>query len=261
MTPRSFLGRVWLKVSSIAPILVAAFALFFLAGLALWLVTPWLPVSWQETLTLLGEGEWVEARDKLREILEAPGLPIEIPFVALQTLQVIVAPIPGQVTGAIGGYLFGFWYGLTLTMLGLTIGSWIAMLLGRLMGVQVVRRFVPADTMAKLDELIARGGVWNFFVIYLLPGLPDDAVCFVAGLTRLSLWRLMAVMFVGRLPGMAVLTFVGTSAGEGWNAGWIVFAAAMVVSFFLWLYSDEFETWILGGPKCDPPVHEPPSVQ
>jgi uncharacterized membrane protein YdjX (TVP38/TMEM64 family) len=104
--------------------------------------------------------------------------------------------------------------------------------------------------MAKLDELIARGGSWNFFVIFLLPGLPDDAVCFVAGLTRLSLWKLLLVMIAGRLPGMAVLTFVGESAGEGWTAGYVVFGIAMAASFVLWLFSEEFEAWILGGKKA-----------
>jgi len=103
--------------------------------------------------------------------------------------------------------------------------------------------------MAKLDNLIAHGGLFNFLVIFVLPVLPDDAICFVAGMTRLSMWKLLLVMLIGRLPGMAVLNFVGASAGEGWSGGWIVFGVAMLVSFVLWLYSEEVETRVFGAHK------------
>jgi len=249
MTWRAILDRLRRKLISIAPVVLAAVAIFLVAWLLLYLVTPFLPQDWQDVLELLNRGDWHEARDQLRVILESSEMPIEIPFVLVQALQVIVAPIPGQLAGLLGGYLFGFWYGLFLTMVGLTIGSWIAMLLGRLFGVQIVRRFVPTDTMAQMDDLISRGGLWNFLVIFILPGLPDDAVCFVAGLTRLSLWKLMVMMFIGRLPGMAVLCFVGSSAGEGASEGYVVFAVAMGASLVLWLFSEELEAWVFGGEK------------
>lgn len=252
---RDLLDRLRKKLWSIAPVLLASAVIFGVAWLLLYLCTPMLPDQWQEALALAGAGNWTDARVRFKEILEASGWGIEIAFIAFQALQVIVAPIPGQIAGLLGGYLFGFWQGLLLTMTGLAIGSSIAMSLGRLFGVQIVRRFVPADLMAKLDNLICQGGLWNFFVIFLLPALPDDAVCFVAGMTRLSLWKLLLVMLLGRLPGMAVLCFVGTSAGEGWSGGWIVFAIAMSVSFALWLYSDELETRVFGA--ADPPGERP----
>ncbi len=243
---RDFLLRLRKKLASIAPVLLASLVLFGICWVVLYFATPYLPVPWQDAIALAGNGEVREARDHFRAILEASGWGIEIAFLTFQAIQVLVAPIPGQLAGLLGGYLFGFWYGLLLTMTGLSIGSFIAMALGRLFGVQVVRRFVPADLMAKLDRLILEGGLWNFLVIFLLPALPDDAVCFIAGMTRLSLWKLMLVMFLGRLPGMAVLCFVGTSTGEGWQGGWIVFAVAMIVSFGLWLYSDELEARVFG---------------
>lgn len=221
--------------------------MFGVAWLLVVLVTPYLPQRWQEVLALLNGGDWREARDQLRGILEASGVAIELAFIGLQALQVIIAPIPGQLAGLLGGYLFGFWYGLLLTMTGLAIGSLVAMSLGRLFGEQVVRRFVPTDLMAKLDNLISQGGLWNFFVIFLLPALPDDAVCFVAGLTRLSLWKLMLVMLSGRLPGMAVLCYVGNSAAEDWSQGAIVFTIAMSVSAAVWFFSEECEAWVMGS--------------
>jgi uncharacterized membrane protein YdjX (TVP38/TMEM64 family) len=160
----------------------------------------------------------------------------------------------------VGGWLFGFWHGLLLTMIGLTLGSVIAISLGRLLGKHVVRKFVPAKFVAKFDALVARGGLWNFFLIFLLPVFPDDAACLLAGLTQLPLWKLVGVCLLGRLPGMAVLCYVGDSAGESTVAK-VVFGVAMALSLVVWLYSAEIERWCLKHlrrKKVEAPAAAPP---
>ena len=248
----ALVGRLLRKLLAMAPILLASLVFFLICWGVLYLCMPLLPVRWQETIALLNDGDWRQARDAVREILDSTGTALELGFVALQTLQVLIAPIPGQLAGLAGGWIFGFWYGLLLTMIGLAIGSLLAMSLGRLFGEQIVRRFVPSDLMTKLDQLISQGGLWNFFIIFLLPALPDDAVCFVAGLTRLNLGKLLAVMFVGRLPGMAVLCYVGATAADDSPLGVVVLSVAMGVSLVLWLFSEDIEAWFFG--KNDPPA-------
>src|SRR3989304_95117 len=63
-------------------------------------------------------------------------------FIGLQALQVVVAPIPGEATGVIGGYLFGTLPGLIYSTIGLTLGSCLGFGLGRWLGLPFVRRFV-----------------------------------------------------------------------------------------------------------------------
>jgi len=43
----------------------------------------------------------------LKQTLRQWGILAPVIFIALQALQVIIAPIPGDVTGILGGYLFG----------------------------------------------------------------------------------------------------------------------------------------------------------
>lgn len=50
----------------------------------------------------------------------------EVVFILLQIVQVVAAPIPGEATGLIGGYLYGPVLGTVYSTIGLTIGSWIA---------------------------------------------------------------------------------------------------------------------------------------
>jgi uncharacterized membrane protein YdjX (TVP38/TMEM64 family) len=141
--------------------------------------------------------------------------------------------------GLLGGFVFGFWGGLLLTMLGLTIGSLIAISLSRLIGEKLVRKFVPGTVMEKFDYLITKGGYANFFMIFLLPALPDDAVCFMAGLSRLNVFGLMLACILGRLPGMAVLTFAGASVDYDPSLAKIIFTIAMICALFIWFFQEE----------------------
>ncbi|MEK7267260.1 MAG: TVP38/TMEM64 family protein, partial [Nitrospirota bacterium] len=62
-------------------------------------------------------------KERLTEFLNSLGPLSFIGFIILQAIQVIAAPIPGEVTGFIGGYLYGIVIGIVLSTIGLTIGS------------------------------------------------------------------------------------------------------------------------------------------
>jgi len=165
-------------------------------------------------------------------------------FLAAQFLQVVVAPIPGQFAGMLGGFVFGFWRGLLLNVAGNAAGSLFAMLLTRFFGERVMRPFVPARIQEKFDATIHRGGLANFFMLYLLPGTPKDAICFMAGLTRLPLWKLMLANTLGRLPGLIVLTFTGAAADADLFTVKLVFGLALVLALAVWLFDEEIKEWL-----------------
>ena len=64
-------------------------------------------------------------------------------------------------------------------------------------------RFVSSEILARFDKnTMEQDGVMSFFMIFLLPVFPDDAICFIAGLTRLSIPKLMLAAIIGRVPGV-----------------------------------------------------------
>ena len=229
------------KVRAVAVVLVFAFLLTGAAFLALWAVRPLLPAKTLEALDFLARADWEGSSAAVQEWFASLGARGPLFFVGFQIVQVLIAPIPGQLAGLAGGFVFGFGQGLFYTMIGLGLGSLLAMLLGRLFGERVVRRFVPPDIMGRFDRLITEGGLISFFMIFLLPALPDDAVCFLAGLTRLRLVHLWGICVAGRLPGMAVLTWAGAGLGNGGASGKAAFALAMLVSLVVWLFDEEIE--------------------
>ncbi len=101
---------------------------------------PLLPDEYQELLREAQKGDWETRQQRLLELVEGFGPAKPYIFLTLQVLQVVFAPIPGQLIGLLAGHFFGFWRGLFLSMLGLAIGSFLAMGLGRLLGEKLVRR-------------------------------------------------------------------------------------------------------------------------
>jgi len=131
-------------------------------------------------------------------------------FISLQILQVVIAPIPGDVTGVIGGYLYGPVWGTIYSTIGLTAGSWLAFALARLYGLPLVERVTIPSFIQKYDYFMKHGGVWVSFALFLIPGFPKDYFCYILGLTHMSTWTFLLISTVGRLYGTVLLSVGGS---------------------------------------------------
>lgn len=151
----------------------------------------------------------------LRALIRGYGVWGPIVLVVLQALQVLLAPVPGQFLAIVGGYLFGPWWGTLYNMLGIAIGSTLAFWLSRRFGRSYVESVVHEETLARFDAIDDAHALLTLFVFFLVPGLPDDVLCFVGGLTRIPLRRLVAIAVLGRSPGFFLVNVIGDSLGTG----------------------------------------------
>ncbi len=167
-------------------------------------------------------------------------------LIGLYVTQVIVAPIPGQAINFVAGYIYGFWPGLGYSWLGAVLGSTAAMGLARLAGRPLIARLVSPAVLDRLDRLAAGRGLGFFFLIFLIPGLPDDVACFLAGLTPLPLAALIAIAALGRTPGIAAAVWAGASAEQmGWR-GWLWLGGLAVVSaWIVWRHGKRIQAWLM----------------
>ncbi|MFB6081736.1 MAG: TVP38/TMEM64 family protein [Halanaeroarchaeum sp.] len=145
----------------------------------------------------------------LRTWVDGFGVFAPLVVIAAQALQVLVAPVPGQVLGLAAGYLFGPIHGTVYSVLGAAIGSFVAFSASRRFGRPFVAGTVDPETMAWFDDVTDRRGYLGLFLVFLVPGLPDDLICFVAGLSRMDLWRMTAISIVGRVPGYYLVALGG----------------------------------------------------
>lgn len=202
-------------------------------------------------LTILFRREFALLADprELRAFVRGFGAWGPLVLVALQAAQVVIAPVPGQVLAVAAGYLYGAWWGTLYNVVGVAIGSTIAFWLSRRYGRGYVERVVHDDLLASFDALDDRSVVATLFVLFLVPGLPDDVICFAGGLSRVPIRRLVVVAVVGRAPGFFLVNVVGEMAYAGDLEAALVLSSVLVaVSVVCYLERDRILGYVgVGG--------------
>jgi uncharacterized membrane protein YdjX (TVP38/TMEM64 family) len=183
----------------------------------------------------------------LKHTLRDWGVLAPVVFVGLQALQVIIAPIPGELTGILGGYLFGEWVGLLYSTIGLTVGSLTAFALGRWLGARYVQKLMSADIWRKMGFIVEAEGAILCFIIFLMPGLPKDVTCYLFGLSPMPFWLFAVVSTLGRFPGTWVLSAQGARTASGDYLQVILLTAIVVaVGLPLYYYRHRLVEWLRG---------------
>ena len=171
----------------------------------------------------------------LKHTLREWGVLAPVIFIGLQAVQVIISPIPGELTGILGGYLFGQWGGLLYSTIGLTLGSVASFAVGRWLGARYVRKLVSSAVWRKMGFIVEAEGAVLCFIIFLIPGLPKDMACYLFGLSPLPLWIFAVVSTLGRIPDTWILSAQGAHTASG-DYLEVVFLTAIVVAIALPLY-------------------------
>lgn len=158
----------------------------------------------------------------------------EIVFIFLQVVQVVAAPVPGELTGFIGGYLYGPVLGTIYSTIGLTLGSWLAFVLAHFFGMPLLGKIIKPAVVEKFDHFMEHQGILVSFFLFLIPGFPKDYLCYIMGVSRMPAGTFLVISAAGRLLGTIMLTVTGSSARNGQyvllgcfvGVGIIIFVAA-----------------------------------
>jgi len=181
----------------------------------------------------------------LKRFILSFGAYSPLAYILLQVIQVVVAPIPGGAIEFLGGYLFGVEAGLIYSMIGLLIGSWLAFSLARIFEKLAVEKFVSPQTLKKFDYLVGHEGVILSFLLFLIPGFPKDALCYILGLTPMHLGIFLIISTIGRIPGTLMATLQGAKAFDHQYKFFLILlgvSALIILAFYI--YHEEIHQWV-----------------
>jgi uncharacterized membrane protein YdjX (TVP38/TMEM64 family) len=216
-------------------------AVFATVIVLLYLLSPGLRSVLGQVVSLLSELDATGIRDWVLSF----GAFSPVVYVLVAVAQVIVSPIPaGPVTFA-GAMIFGVPQGLALSMAGSVVGSVLVFAAARRWGEPLVMRLLGEETFYKYSGRLDSQGWW-LFAILLVPFMPDDAVCALAGLSAVTFRRFLFFMVVGRLPGATLTALLASDLVTRSSAGWIVAGMILVALLALgFVYRKRLESWIL----------------
>jgi uncharacterized membrane protein YdjX (TVP38/TMEM64 family) len=184
-------------------------------------------------------------REGMRAAVESWGWAAPLMLIGIQIVQVIAAPIPGEATGFIGGYLFGTLPGFIYSSIGLTIGSLINFGIGRMLGERFVRRLVPPERFRRLDRIVNRQGVIALFIMFVIPGFPKDYLSLALGLSTLPVKLFALLTCVGRMPGTLMLSLQGAALyDQSYGLLAVVAVACLALILLAYRYREALYRWV-----------------
>ncbi|HWR57687.1 MAG TPA: VTT domain-containing protein, partial [Thermodesulfovibrionales bacterium] len=102
--------------------------------------------------------------------------------------------------------------------------------------------FVDKRVMKRFDYLLHHKGAFLVFLLFLIPGLPKDYICYILGLGHLTTTEFLVIGGTGRLFGTILLTLGGSFIRHHQYKSFFALAGiAIVVILIAMVYRDSLE--------------------
>ncbi len=182
--------------------------------------------------------------EDVRDWVLSYGTLAPLVFFLLQIAQVIIAPLNNFVINFAGGYLFGPVFGFVLNYTGWITGAIVTFWLSRTFGRKFVNFFISEKKLCEFDAL-AEKGAYIFFMLFLLPGPPDDFLVYFIGLScSIKFKTFLWMVLIGKIPGTVATSFLGAGVAEHnfFSVGiYAVFIFSAVIVF--WKKPELWQIW------------------
>ena len=188
----------------------------------------------------------MRTKDGLAQYISATAPWSHLVYFLIQLASVIVAPIPSNITSAVGAVLFGLWPSFLLTWAAVASGSALVFLLARALGQKFADQFVSQKLSDKYLDVIRRKRDVFLALAFLFPFFPDDLLCILAGLTDIPFRRFFILVLLARPWGLLAACAVGSSTLSIPLWGMALLGIVGLVLFLLAMkYGDRVEAAIL----------------
>jgi uncharacterized membrane protein YdjX (TVP38/TMEM64 family) len=171
----------------------------------------------------------------LRDWILTFGAAAPLVYIGVFSLQILIAPLPGQFLGVMGGYLFGVLLGSLYSITGLAVGAGLAIWLARRFGRPLLERFFDVQQLAHWEKKMRTRSGFTWWLLFLFP--VPDLIFYVAGLSSTSIRTLLIALIAGRGLGLFLANTMGHWTAIGtpqWVLGqWVVVA---LLAGFIYLY-------------------------
>lgn len=164
-------------------------------------------------------------------------------LIGLHALQIVVAPLPAYALFGAAGFLYGPVWGGIYATLGTLLGASAAMLLTRHFGYPLAARMVGADRLTRWhDRALNQSWItWGFLLLAPIGDLPY----FLAGLAGISLWRILVLTLVIRVPSIFLIAAAASgSTALSWQEVIPLMGVVIILCALLFRYQTALQQWL-----------------
>jgi uncharacterized membrane protein YdjX (TVP38/TMEM64 family) len=197
---------------------------------------------WVSRSPLAAAWSWFSDREAVTATLDQMGLWGPLVLAILFVLQVFLAFIPGQALMVACGYLYGFWGGFLLSWLSLVIGGEAAFVLARRCGRTFAEKWISSQILARWDKMAKGQGALFYTISLVMPLVPNDAMCYVAGLGRIPHPRFTLANLLGRGMACVITSWIGAYGLQAPSYVWIIVAILAILAMLAWQFARHLQS-------------------
>jgi len=214
-----------------------------------------------QAFAILGKADPGDIEAGIRELrLYLLGFGIWAPIVSsvLMVLQMIAAPIPGQLITFTNGLLFGAFWGAVLSWSSAMAGAALCFGIASAFGRPVVEKLVGKASLNYVDDFFERYGTKAIIVARLIPFVPFDPISYGAGLTKIGFARFFIATGIGQLPATILYSWLGAKVTGAIQIVFWVFIGVIVLAVALSALKPWFDRRMMAkrDTASDPVVRE-----
>jgi uncharacterized membrane protein YdjX (TVP38/TMEM64 family) len=175
--------------------------------------------GWTAAIVALALALWWAGREVAPRLLgiiagiRSMGAAAPAAFVLIYAVSV-VGLIPASLLTIAGGAVFGIVRGVTYALVGATLGSTAAFLLGRYaLRERIARRLATMPRFVSVERAVSAQGRRIVFLLRLSPVVPFNFLNYALGVTTISVWDFV-IGSIGTIPGAFVYAYAGHVTGE-----------------------------------------------
>ena len=146
---------------------------------------------------------------KMGVFLSKSGIMAPIVFILIQAIQVVIPILPGAVGCLFGVIFFGTVKGFLFSYVGICIGSILAFMLSRNLGKEFVQKMTSKIFYEKYNKYLEKENQFEkiFAILIFLPVAPDDFLCSLAGISKMSLKKFTIIILLGKPLAIMLYSF------------------------------------------------------
>lgn len=202
-------------------------------------------------LKVSGFFDKIDSVEDFRNYIESFGNIAVFMFILLQFLQVVVLPIPAFITVGAGVLLFGPFRGALYSCIGIITGSVVAFFIGRVFGYKVASWLVGKEDLDKGLETVKGKDKVVLTFMFLFPFFPDDLLCIVAGITSMSSFYFIVMIFITRVISIYVSSYSMNNSIIPYDTWWgivlwgLIFLVTAAITVFIYKKGDKIEAFFM----------------
>jgi uncharacterized membrane protein YdjX (TVP38/TMEM64 family) len=135
----------------------------------------------------------------MENLFHGNQLMIAFIFFTICFLQPILLPFPEAATVGAGTAVLGSLPAAIISFVGTLSGIIIAYFIAKIGGQKLIRRLVKEHHIKQYERYVSRNEISILLILFVIPILPDEIICFGAGISGVSFKKFLSIACVAKL--------------------------------------------------------------